>query len=248
MLGRKTVLATTGAVASSLLLALAASADYKPTDDGKVANGAKLTGVVTYTGGDRTPNEQDTTSKDPDACGQSRTKEALLVSDSKGLANCVVYLKKVDDGAGKSFTDEQKNVVLDQKTCQFAPHVTLVAEGGSVTFKNSDTVLHNIKSMSALNRAFNLSVAPASQTTQTFRKAEFVKLACSVHSWMSGIIVVMQNPYYAVTKADGSYELDDVPAGTWTVIAQHELLGRADPGQDLTFTAGATQTQNYEFK
>ncbi|MBI3726080.1 hypothetical protein HY251_19295 [bacterium] len=244
---RKHLKITATLVAATLVTALVASADPPPYTGKKVENGAKLKGKATYAGDMAKANEVDKTEKDPESCGKERTKDDLRVAADKSLANVVVYIKKID--SGKDWTDAQKKVVLDQKSCAYREHVVLVAEGGEVVFKNSDGVLHNIKATASQNEPFNEGVGPGKEMTKKFEKAEFVKLGCSVHPWMSGVIVVMKNPYYVVTNEKGEYEMTDIPAGKYTIFAEHETLGKAEAkGTEIDFKAGETQTKNYELK
>lgn len=220
--------------------------------DGK---GATIKGKVTFTGDLAGANAKDgTADKDPAVCGKERVKEALLVDPAKkGLQDAVVYLKKVANP--RPFTDAEKKVVLDQKTCQFDKHVTLIAEGGTITFKNSDGALHNIKFSSTNNGSFNKGVAGGASEDVTLKAAEFITLECSVHPWMSGVVMVMAHPYYAVSSKTGEYELKDVPAGKYSILAQHQLapgLGEgkspSPKGVEIEVKEGETKTQDFEFK
>ena len=140
------------------------------------------------------------------------------------LEGAVVYLKKVK--GGKDFPASAKSIVSDQTSCVFNPHVALVAEGGTVTFKNSDTVLHNVKSSSLKNPPFNEGVEAGKTLVKTFKSGgEFVKVTCSVHPWMASWIVVMDHPYYAVTDANGQFVLRDVPKGKYKLVVWHGELG-----------------------
>ena len=141
------------------------------------------------------------------------------------LEGAVVYLKKVK--GGKDFPASAKSIVSDQTSCVFNPHVALVAEGGTVTFKNSDSVLHNVKSSSLKNPPFNEGVEAGKSMKKTFKNGhEEVKITCSVHPWMAGYVIVMDNPYYAVTDENGNFEIKDVPPGKYKVVVWHESMGK----------------------
>jgi len=234
-------------VAASLATGVVAQANPPGYTAKKVENGAKLKGKVTYSGDPAKANEKDNTEKDPESCGKERTKANILVGADKALKDVVVYLSNIT--TGKDWTPEQTKVDLDQKTCMYAPHVVLVKEGGTVVFKNSDGVLHNIMATSTQDQGFNEGVGPGKELTKTFEKSEFVQLACSVHPWMSAVVVVMKNPYYTFTNEKGEYEISDIPAGKWKVMAEHKPLGKAEPkGSEIEFKAGETQTKNYDLK
>lgn len=199
-----------GAVAFS---AAAEAGGYK---EGKVKNGGTISGTVKYTGKAPAPK---TTGKDEGACHATTPDPTISTKDGK-LANVLVFLKKVKKG--KPFTDAQKKVVADQAACIFVPHVALVAEGGEVEFKNSDTVLHNVKGNSIRNGQFNEGVEAKKSLKKTFKKGhDVIQVSCSVHAWMVSYVVVMPHPYYAVTDAQGNFKLEDVPAGKYNVIVWH---------------------------
>jgi plastocyanin len=212
----------------------------------KVEKGATIKGVVKFAGDASKANQKDTTDKDPDDCGKERVKPELIVNGG-GLADAVVFLKKAE--TGKDWTDAQKKIVLDQQKCAFEKHVTLVAEGGEVVFKNSDKVLHNIKFSSTNNGTFNESVTAGGEKAKKFEKNEFITLSCSVHPWMNATIVVMPHPYYEVTSNDGHFEMKDVPAGKHVVMVQHQVLGKLDKkGMEVEVKEGETKELTFEFK
>lgn len=234
-------------VLTALLVAgvAAYAGEYK---GGKVEKGATIKGVVTYAGDMGKANQKDTTDKDSEECGKERVKPELVVDPaSKGLSDAVVYVKKIEHG--KDFSDAQKKVVLDQQKCTFEKHVTLIAEGGEVVFKNSDKVLHNVKFSSTNNGTFNESVTAGGEKAKKFEKNEFITISCSVHPWMNGSIVVMPHPYYEVTAANGTFEMHDVPAGKHVIMVQHQSLGKLDKkGMEVEVKEGETKELKFEFK
>ena len=208
-------------VALTGVLALAASPILAGYKEMEVKDGGTIRGTVTYKG--KVPPKTAIT-KDVEACG-TETPDPSIVSKDGKLANVLVYLKKVKKG--KAFTAAQKAVVSDQNCCIFEPHVLLVAEGGTVTFKNSDSVLHNVKSSSLKNPPFNEGVEAGKSMKKTFKNGhEEVKITCSVHPWMAGYVIVMDNPYYAVTDENGNFEIKDVPPGKYKVVVWHESMGK----------------------
>lgn len=235
----------TSLVAAILASGIVAASAYAYTEK-KVEKGATLKGVVKYKGDMGRANQEDTTTKDPEVCGPKRVKPDLLVdAGSKGLVDAVVYIKKID--AGKPWAEDQKKVVIDQKTCAFDKHVTLVAMGGEIVFKNSDGVLHNISAKAMMNNGFNEGVAGGKEMSKTFAKAEFVGLSCSVHPWMNATVVVMANPYYAVTNAKGEYTLTDIPAGNYQIVVAHPLKS-IEKGAPVELKEGETKTMDFSGK
>ena len=116
--------------------------------------------------------------------------------------------------------------VLDQKGCWFIPHIQIVAPGQEVDITNDDGILHNIHTTSKDNPAFNQAQPKFMKVIKKkWDKPEMIKLACDVHNWMNGWLVVAAHPYYALTGADGAFKIPDVPAGSYDVKFWHEKLG-----------------------
>jgi plastocyanin len=149
----------------------------------------------------------------------------LLVGPGNGLQNAFVYVK---DGLGdRKFSPPQTPVVLDQKGCKYMPHVFGVQVGQTVTIVNSDPTLHNVHAVPKANSEFNFGQAvKGMKTNRVFDKPEvMVPFRCDVHGWMAAYGGVLSHPYFAVSNADGSFEIKGLPAGTYTVEVWHERLG-----------------------
>src|SRR4029079_11783061 len=170
------------------------------------------------------------------------------VVDKGGLENVFVYVK---DGLGKYyFYPPTEPAKLDQKGCIYHPHVIGVRAGQPIEISNSDNTLHNIHSLPEVNREFNFGQHLAGErTTKTFTAAEvLIPFKCDAHNWMNAYVGVVTHPYFAVSAGEGKFELKDVPAGTYTIEAVHEKLGRQTESvtlgekdsKDITFTFKAT--------
>lgn len=145
------------------------------------------------------------------------------VSGGKGAA--VVYIDAI---AGKTFPPPTEKLVIDQKALVFQPHVAATPVGSTVEFLNSDTVAHNIfwPAISGNKKlGHNLGTWPSGQKRAfKFDNPGVAPLLCNVHSEMSGYLVVTPTPYFAVSGDDGSYKIDKVPDGQYTVSAWREGL------------------------
>ncbi len=147
---------------------------------------------------------------------------------AKGLrssAHAVVYVYKV---AGKTFPPPTTHARMDQIRMQFVPRVLPVVVGTTVDFLNSDAVLHNVFTPDACADRFNLGTWPQGQTKSfTFKKECSAALLCKLHPEMEGFVVVVPTPYFAVTGPDGSYVIQDVPDGDYTVKVWYPTLTAA---------------------
>lgn len=171
--------------------------------------------------------------------------ELLVVDEQAGLANVLVY---VADNLPEGPYPTAEPPVIDQQGCRYTPRVAGIMVGQELKVLNSDELLHNVHSLSEVNRPFNRAMPAAiKQATFSFTDEEpAFRIKCDVHPWMSSYLAVFNHPYFAVTNPDGSFEIPGLPAGTYTIEAWHERLGTMRSGVtlldglaamvDLTFT------------
>lgn len=210
---------------------------------GPVNGGGTIKGVVRFV--DAVPQpETVTVTKDFEVCGHEKTSEEFVVSPTtKGLKNVVVALEGIS--RGKPFGNNE--VTLTQKGCQYIPHVVLLPAGGNLKIVNDDGILHNIHTYSQANSPINRAQPKIKPLlSETFARPEIIKVACDVHEWMNAYIVVEEHPYYALSDANGRFELTDVPAGTYKIRARHEGIGEMD--KPVTVTAGQTTEVAFEIR
>lgn len=133
----------------------------------------------------------------------------------------VVYLKEVEG----DFEPPKTNPVMDQQKLTFIPSLLPVLKGTAVDFPNNDTVRHNVFSPARSAKKFNLGLYPSGASKSlTFEKVGVVPLLCNVHSEMSAFVVVLPNPYFAVTNKQGIFTIENVPPGTYKLTFWHEKL------------------------
>ncbi|MEO6214054.1 MAG: carboxypeptidase regulatory-like domain-containing protein [Vicinamibacterales bacterium] len=166
-----------------------------------------------------------------------------VVVTNGGLDNVFVYVK---DGLGNYYFDTPTEPVkIDQQGCRYVPHVVGARVGQPLEFSNSDDTLHNVHAVANVNRQFNFGQAIKGQKdTRVFTAREvMVPLKCDVHGWMQAYAGILDHPYFAVTTGGGTFQLKNLPAGTYTVEAWHEKL----PAQTQTVTIRAKETQDIRF-
>ncbi|WP_164000225.1 carboxypeptidase regulatory-like domain-containing protein [Pyxidicoccus caerfyrddinensis] len=179
-------------------------------------------GTVTFTG--TAPVAADLPPSNDPACeGMSMKDASVLVKDGK-LANVLVRVRGNVPGAPPA---PSAPVLVDQSKCTYVPRVQGAMVGQPVAFKNSDGTLHNVRGLVGTKSAFNVAQPPSgAQVQKTLpADAEVLKLKCDVHPWMTAFVVTNPNPYFATTGADGTFSLQGLPAGKYTVEAWHESLG-----------------------
>jgi len=187
-----------------------------------VKDGGTVSGEVKFSGTPPTP-EKVAPTKDTEVCGKTeKVDESLLVGANKGIQNVVVSISNIQKGKKMP----EAGGTLDQKDCRYAPHVVLSPAGTDLTIVNSDGILHNIHTTSTKNPSFNQAQPKfKKELKKNFAQPEAVKLACDVHGWMSGWLIVEDNPYYAVTDENGTFKITEVPPGDYELKFWHETLG-----------------------
>ena len=172
------------------------------------------------------------------------THETVVVSNG-GLENVFVYVKAGLDNY--YFDTPTEPVQLDQRGCRYTPHVIGVRTGQPIEIINSDDTMHNVNAQAKVNRGFNFpQVIKGLRHKRTFTAREvMVTFKCDVHPWMNAYAGVMDHPYYAVTANGGTFELKNVPAGTYSIEAWHERLGTQ--GQTVTIGEKESKAINFTF-
>lgn len=146
----------------------------------------------------------------------------VTASGVKDARDTVVYIDRI---AGVEFPAPPTPAELRQINKEFIPHVLPILKGGSVSFSNSDGILHNVHLYQGRRSLFNLATpAGAAPITKTFRELGEVAVLCNVHPEMSAYILVLETPYAAVAAEDGHYTIADVPPGTHVLKTWHEQL------------------------
>ena len=209
---------------------------------------ADITGKVTLKGTPPKGPEYDISTDA--ACGSppataKRNAPWYVVDKDGGLAETFVYLKNVTG----NFPAPAAPAVLDQVNCEYTPYISGVMKGQPIQVKNSDKGLHNVHVVpgtgSGNPESNKAQMASQPALNYSFSAQEiFLRFKCDVHAWMNAYVSVLPHPFFAVTKADGTFTIKNVPAGTYTVEAVHRKthpMGTGGPNKSITVgTANVT--------
>lgn len=180
--------------------------------------------------------------------GGDNFAEQYVVHDGK-LANVYVYIKSGPAAAMSAPATSTAPVVLDQIGCKYVPHVIAVMQGGSVEFRNSDGTMHNIHTIPAAgtNKEIDISQGPkGAPEVKSFAQPEvMMPVRCNNHPWMNAFINVSATPFFAVTDANGHFDIKGLPAGTYTLAVVHEKMG--EQTMTVTVKPHATETANFTY-
>lgn len=207
-----------------------------------------ISGEIRYTG-KRIARKAIDMSNDP-ACVEAHHgaafDEPLVVSPNGSLANAFIYVK--EGLQGKHFEAPSTPVVIDQNGCWFQPRIVGIQTGQVFEVRNSDPVTHNIHPMAQINREWNHSQGAGDPPmVRRFLKPEvMIRVKCNIHSWMHAFIGVVDNPYFAVSKENGSYSIDNLPPGTYTIGFWQEALGTQE--RQVTVAPHSNTQVNLTFK
>jgi hypothetical protein len=228
--------------AASLVIAVATTVPAHAYEAGPVTGGGTIEGRVIFNGAVETrkiiPN------KDVEVCGAPREEPLIQVGPDKGVQNAVVYLVEV--AKGKAWPGEGKTPLLDNHKCRFEPEVQVI-RAGPLEVGNDDPILHNTHGYYGKRTAFNMALPNQGQRIPTeLTRPGTVRIDCDAHGWMEGWIYVVDNPYYAVTGANGKFTITDVPPGTYNLVAIQSFTGPLQ--QSVTVAAGKPTNLNIELK
>ena len=178
---------------------------------------------------------------DPDVCGQTLPDDSIVVDAAGHLAGVVLTVPGV-----KVAAPSEAPVTNDK--CRFGPRVSLVRPNGTVAMTSKDTVLHTMHAAAADTRVlFNVSLPISHMNiSKPIDKPGVVMLTCSTHTWMRGYLFVTEE-LSAMSSADGSFKLDNVPAGSYDIRVWHEALKAAVPTK-VVVKDGETITLNVTMK
>jgi hypothetical protein len=158
--------------------------------------------------------------------GQDKIESPVTLVNERGeLRNAFVYLKEgVSD---ENFETPDQAVVLEQKDCFYANRVVGLQVGQSLQMKSRDPSMHNVRSLAKRQKNFNVKLSQAGIAVERkFAHEEvMIELRCDVHPWTKAYVGVLKHPYFAVTDAEGFFEIKNLKPGRYLVEVWHEKLG-----------------------
>lgn len=222
----------------------ASTASDLPVPVAMAREGAVIKGKVVFEG--TAPKDKKIALDADPYCSQANAQpmktEVYVIGKGGEMANVFVWIKKGLEG--KKYDPPKDVVELDQIGCRYTPHVLGVMVGQTLKIKNNDDTMHNVHSLSTANPEFNFGQAKkGAETDKVFTSAEFFRIKCDVHGWMSAWVGVVPHPFYVVTGEAGTFELKDLPAGEYDVEAWHEKLGT----QTQTVKVGEKESKEISF-
>ncbi|MDB5324789.1 MAG: hypothetical protein JWM57_358 [Phycisphaerales bacterium] len=205
-----------------------------------VTGNGSVRGVVHFDG---TPPPRATVRNEPCCPGAPPTQleDTVIVGPAGGLANTFVFIENGPATEGSALPAP----VLDQKFCQYTPHVIGVIVRQPLKLRSSDATMHNV-AISGPDGAQNFAMKAAGETASTvFTQPGFSNTKCDVHPWMAAVIGVFDNSFFAATGEDGAFEIKGIPDGTYTLVARHERYGALR--QPLVIKDGQAATVDFRY-
>lgn len=192
-----------------------------------VTNGGSISGSVRLAG-EVPKNIWLDVSKDANFCGTRKASPRLRISKAHGVQDAIVWIENIAEG--KQWTQVRSRLVLEQRGCEYSPHIVLLPFGSPLEIVNRDPVLHNVHTFigaEAGPTAFNIAQPLKGQRTvlnsTQFKKPGVYLATCDAgHPWMSAYIMVASHPYHALTDEHGNFQLENIPPGEYTLKMWHE--------------------------
>lgn len=210
-----------------------------PGGNSPAAGAGTLRGQIVF-GGAKIPEQAKLTiNKDQDFCnskGPIFDEKWVINPTNKGIRWAVVFLKPAE---GEKLTVPEAlkqatllDVVFEQTTCRFDPHVLALRAGQKLISRNSTPVLFSL-AVKGFENDFSRQVAAGKSETFTLRpERTALNIKCDIHNWMNGFIWVFDHPYFAVTDGDGKFEIKNAPTGPVNLVVWHEAVNYLDGNRE----------------
>ena len=183
----------------------------------------------------------DASVKDGAVCAADTLRRNDLMIDPKtgGVGNIFVYMRRAKDVHPDLKKPQVEEVVFDQKNCRFTPHAMFVQVGQTVRVKSDDPIAHNTHTYPLRNDPVNFLIRPNDRegVPVTPRVGELlpIQVKCDIHPWMLSYWLILDHPYGTVTRADGTFRIEKLPAGKHDFRVWHERVGYVNAGERRGF-------------
>jgi hypothetical protein len=214
----------------------------------KAESWGTIKGQIVFGGKEVPKAEELKVDKNQDHClqkGPILSRTWTVNAQNKGLQYVVVFLKPE---AGQTLAvnpaalPKKDTVVVDQPVCHFEPHILALYKDQKLQAKNPSPVAHNVV-ITGFKNSYNVQLAPGTDRSFTLAPENNpVGLSCGAHAWMKGNLWVFNHPYFAVTDANGNFEIKLAPSGSQNLVIWHEANGYAEGrnGRKIDVPAGGT--------
>ncbi|MEN6450628.1 MAG: hypothetical protein ABFC96_09070 [Thermoguttaceae bacterium] len=220
---RRRFIAAAAGLGAGIVLPALVHAEKKQADWGD------LQGRFVYDG--KPPERKKlTVDKDLECCGQFDIRdESLLVAADGGLANVYVYLRTPKVAVSPELAaTAAKQVVLDNRDCIFKPHCMAVwYPRQQYSIVNSDPIAQNVAFSPLGDTPANIVLPVGGKAVYKFTRKQTapVAIACNYHPWERAYVLPRDNPYAAISSADGRFSIAKLPIGQWEFQVWHETVG-----------------------
>lgn len=205
----------------------------------EVTNGGTIEGNVRFSGNVPPPKIIEV-GQDQEVCGKVQTINEVEVKNG-GVKNALVRIVEISKGKNFDFPE----AVLGQEGCEFKPHIVL-ASPEKLILSSNDPMPHNIHVKAILNPPINITLNKLKRkSSMEINFPETLEVKCDLHGWMKAFVVVAEHPYYAVTADGGSFQLRNVPPGTYELEVWHEKLGSQK--KEVTVKAGDKTVMEFNY-
>jgi len=232
-------------IGTAVVLALVAQLDGQSPNPSQLAATGSIKGHVRLTG-TSPANPVIRMGVDPACAAMNRAARPVqpfvIKSADGGLANGFVSL----DGTFPRTPVPSDPVVLSQQNCMYGPRMVAARVGQTLMVVNRDMTLHNVHTTGTKSNVFNITQPSVGMVfSYVLKAAEIIRLRCEPHEWMMGYVGVVNHPYFAMTRDDGSFVIERVPAGRRTIHVWHEAFG--DLTRTVVVPAGGVVTVDFAY-
>ena len=170
------------------------------------------------------------TSKEPMCVAHNLTDEALVVGPDGGIKDVVIFCRSKNVKVNPALAKPADTIELDNKNCRFEPHILPLLVTQTLKVKNSDPFSHNSNVTEVGGQGTNPLISAGKEATYKYTRAQVIPqpVACNIHPWMKALVLPRDNPYFAVSSADGKFEIKDLPVGKLEFQVWQEKAGNVD--------------------